>query len=541
MSRLVGVYIFIVLLCVMNCLTAGIRPVSFSSRAVSAMVNALIKFVVTIVTLTVFCYAVSEPLFGVGRWEDGLLAVVFFITLPCSVLCVMGLSDRDRKNLETRMAQIEGDLPARLADGTIRLIRVSWLLAQGPNYVIVRRQDLPAEAFIPVNEAVKLLHQQCVGVLSYRWLSKSHPDPESFHLRAVRAFFVGSKSLTPTALFWDFMSCHQNERTDDEAAAFKQALKVMTCLYASPNTSVLQHKRLPTADDATGFTPVPITFPADPEGVADYEHSGWCTMENAAASLSTVSGGTLYVLGEGKAVLHEDQRRTPEQMTAIFADFSRTRFLGKADRESVSLMYKDFHQSVLAFDEKNVPNQQVACNGTCAKGACLAWGRCCPLGCLISAGALVGGCYILWSFPMQMGVHHPDRAIGQQWSTMAVVLMVLSPPAFFLICCAQSVALRRTIRTGRIEPIGGVHSHGVPSRGVSLAEKAPVAYGATSRTREAPAHSGAQTMMMAVAVPAGMMGGMPLQVQTPTGVMQVVIPAGLSAGQSFQVMTSAEV
>ena len=513
--------------------------------------DVLIKFVVTSVALIVFCLAVTQPLFGVGYFpSDGLLIGTLILLFPCSVMIVMRSSHQDRKNLDKRMAQIEDNLPARLADGTIRLIRVSWLLAQGEKYVIVRRQDLPPEAFVPVNTAVELLHQRRVGVLSYRWLSKAHPDPESFHLRAVRAFFAGSKSSTaPTALFWDFMSCHQHERTEDEAAAFKQALKVMTCLYASPNTLVLQHRRLPTAEN-TGFTPVPITFPADPEGVADYEHSGWCTMENAAHRSRQWAAARCTRL-EGKTVLHEDQRRTPEQMAAIFADETRTRFLGKADRESVALMYEDFHQTVLAFDEKNVPNQLAACNDSCAKVFCLAWGRWCPLGGLISAGALIGSCYLLWSLPLQLGFAHPDRAIGQQWSTMAIVLMVLSPPAFFLICCAQSAALRRVLRTGRIELVGRKAAKVRPA-GQQVAvpahrEQTPAAHrvpvvnplpSSALHATQAAAHSGAQTLIMTVTVPAGMTGGVPLQVQTPAGLMQVDIPAGLAAGQSFQIQVN---
>ena len=39
---------------------------------------------------------------------------------------------------------------------------------------------------------------------------------------------------------------------------------------------------------------------------------------------------------------------------------------------------------------------------------------------------------------------------------------------------------------------------------------------------------------MAVQVPPGMAGGMPLQLQTPQGLMQVVIPQGLVAGQTFE-------
>jgi len=44
-----------------------------------------------------------------------------------------------------------------------------------------------------------------------------------------------------------------------------------------------------------------------------------------------------------------------------------------------------------------------------------------------------------------------------------------------------------------------------------------------------------QMQTMAVTVPAGMQGGMPLQIQTPSGIMQVTIPNGLCAGQQFQI------
>jgi hypothetical protein len=43
-------------------------------------------------------------------------------------------------------------------------------------------------------------------------------------------------------------------------------------------------------------------------------------------------------------------------------------------------------------------------------------------------------------------------------------------------------------------------------------------------------------MKMAVTVPQGMMGGQPLQVQTPSGLMQVTIPQGLQGGQTFEMM-----
>ena len=49
----------------------------------------------------------------------------------------------------------------------------------------------------------------------------------------------------------------------------------------------------------------------------------------------------------------------------------------------------------------------------------------------------------------------------------------------------------------------------------------------------------AQMQTMAVTVPAGMQGGMPLQIQTPSGIMQVTIPNGLCAGQQFQITVPA--
>ena len=56
-----------------------------------------------------------------------------------------------------------------------------------------RRQDLPPEAFFPVEELRRLV--EALGeewgllfvALSYRWLTKDHPDPENFHLRIVAA------------------------------------------------------------------------------------------------------------------------------------------------------------------------------------------------------------------------------------------------------------------------------------------------------------------------------------------------------------------
>lgn len=95
----------------------------------------------------------------------------------------------------------------------------------------------------------------------------------------------------------------------------------MNYLYATPNSLVLQQKSLP--DD---FDPRQPT----------YDQSGWCTMEAAAAGLQTEGGGSRYEIGRGWSRLYASDRKTPKEMAAIFADESRTTFVGKADREQVA-------------------------------------------------------------------------------------------------------------------------------------------------------------------------------------------------------------
>ena len=113
----------------------------------------------------------------------------------------------------------------------------------------------------------------------------------------------------------------------------------MTYMYASPNTLVLQHRNLPA------------NFPKDQP---TYEQSGWCTMENAAASLQTEVGGSLYVLGQGFGRQDARERRTPTEMAAIFADENQTKFVGKGDRPAVAKLYATLHEKLLSFDERRM-------------------------------------------------------------------------------------------------------------------------------------------------------------------------------------------
>ena len=124
-----------------------------------------------------------------------------------------------------------------------------------------RRQDLPPEAFWSAGELrrVALALGDDFGVLfvalSYRWLTKQHPDPDGFHLGIVASVaelylnprgwnnFQGRDHYDQTsqlaaafrehglgfpefALFWDFASLHQQLRTDAEAKLFPKGLQL---------------------------------------------------------------------------------------------------------------------------------------------------------------------------------------------------------------------------------------------------------------------------------------------------------------------------
>ena len=81
-----------------------------------------------------------------------------------------------------------------VASGAIAPLRGSWLVELGSQGGrLSRRQDLPEEAFFGIEELRRLV--EALGedygllfvALSYRWLTKDHPDPDGFHLHIVAA------------------------------------------------------------------------------------------------------------------------------------------------------------------------------------------------------------------------------------------------------------------------------------------------------------------------------------------------------------------
>ena len=184
-------------------------------------------------------------------------------------------------------------LIASVDSGAMALLRGQWLVAlHRRGGIIARRQDLPAEAFwsaVELKELAKTLGADfgvLLVALSYRWLSAAHPDPEGFHLAIVAQ--VAALYLKPDAersplaaafkraglcevdvdfgLLWDFGSLHQNPRTDEQTALFKQGLGDLPMWYGHAETTTWMQPDLPT-----GFGERMLAL-----GLAEtYDDSGW--------------------------------------------------------------------------------------------------------------------------------------------------------------------------------------------------------------------------------------------------------------------------
>lgn len=272
------------------------------------------------------------------------------------------------RSFQKRIEAIEGALPVRLADGSLRLLRVEWLLQQPADWVLKRRQDLPDAAFWSGAQAVRLLRQGRVAALSYRWLGPfnapagggDQPDGERFHLERVLAYFrIARHARAHSALMWDFAAVPQHDpitgarRTEAENQTFKQGLGVMSNVYASPRVLVLQQKRMPAALERELHNTYCGAPPADRVDLVPYAgarcRSGWCTSETACALLMTRGGGHVYELGVGRLQVTRGRLPSMEEMERLFHAES-TRFIGSGDREQVMRMYKGLRTKLEEYD-----------------------------------------------------------------------------------------------------------------------------------------------------------------------------------------------
>lgn len=360
------IVLFIACFFILTCAFArlAIGGLTTTRLSVTLMVLILLASVAAVVVSILTAAACDSIVSGFGKEYSPLLVILV------DVLFVVPMY-RAWRDMTRRLHAAEGDLEARLLDGSVRLLRVSWLLDQTSDYVLPCRQDLPDAAFWPPDDAVRLLRAGRVAALSYRWLDRGAPDPDAFHLRAVRAFLrqpaVQSRPFTPlplrrrgpvAALMWDWASLFQEHGGPDDAnneavprkerchkrdspeqyQAFKAGLGVMSRVYASPRVLVMQHRRLP--DDGIARNP--------------YARSGWCQFESEVSALVTVAGGHAVELGAARrAPVRVGQRaRTLEEMRDFFRDEEAVTFTGSGDREVVGEMYAELRKAIDEFEDE---------------------------------------------------------------------------------------------------------------------------------------------------------------------------------------------
>ena len=206
---------------------------------------------------------------------------------------------RSQKQLHDEWEYLGGsELETLLQSGAIALLDAAWLveLAESGKR-IERRQDLPKEAFLSLDDlkaAGSVRDGLPIAMLSYPWLSPSHPDPRRdtlLTLARVLAAFIdnvgyGVAERRRWGVFWDFASLHQHppedvggSRTMEEDALFKQGLEGLGRFYSHPRTTVFRMTRMPEN------WPQDYNLPKN-ANVADYINRGWCYTEQCWASLT---------------------------------------------------------------------------------------------------------------------------------------------------------------------------------------------------------------------------------------------------------------
>lgn len=234
-----------------------------------------------------------------------------------------------------------------LSGGDTLLVRASWIeKLHRRGSILPRRQELPHDAIWNAEELIQAVRDHNsptpqIIALSYSWLSREHPDPEGFHLQTfvplLKHFARRCKlGVDSVALFIDWCSLPQVERSTEESRSFARALRQVHLWYTHWRTEVWLLTRVP-------------------DGVTPYEERGWTTFEKAVSTLLKPPESVLDVgqLADGwknwGQVLRECRaRRSPPALPDIFTmDLLHKTFSHEKDQEWLALKYRQTFNHVL--------------------------------------------------------------------------------------------------------------------------------------------------------------------------------------------------
>lgn len=264
-----------------------------------------------------------------------------------------------------------------LAEGTVRLLSATWLMAQGEEYIIQRQQELPKEAFLAPADAAELFGKMFgVVALSYGWLSQFHPDPEGFHMHYLHRYLDKHlkrfNRLTDVGVFWDFAALPQcdlegNDRTAQEEHLWQRGLRSLSALFGSTHTVVLQLTKVPEetqplSDDEQFYR-------------SAYLLRGWCFFECTVAALLKDAdqlldlGCAIQELEDDGADWDQVQERargsrlpplTPEDMTSELAN---RQFTNGDDIHYLSQTYTEFFEEAAGAATWLLFENNTTCDG----------------------------------------------------------------------------------------------------------------------------------------------------------------------------------
>ena len=187
-----------------------------------------------------------------------------------------------------------GGVPVRLVNAEFLLMLATF------GRTLVRRQDMPEEAFVELEQLRQSKRDVRIVSVSHPWLQPDHPDPMGVNLHRLAGMLMelmrtldGNFGKGPLAVMIDFSSMMQKgnqgeERTPAEAALFAKALPSLTLWYAHPVTFTLKITTMPTA------YPRGYSFPRGiSPNQASYHDRGWCFFEAMISSMVKINSKVL--------------------------------------------------------------------------------------------------------------------------------------------------------------------------------------------------------------------------------------------------------
>ena len=219
---------------------------------------------------------------------------------------------RTAVGIKSRWSRYGGDELEPLLEH-ITLVDARWLLQVArkvvrcfdengielPAGVVPAWQQLPPEAEVKLNDLrqSEMFNGLPVGVLSYGWASKAHPDPTGEQLQKLRplleAIAVTCGDFAPSfGIVWDYLSLPQRGRTTgfvpDEVDASGQVVKS----FDDRNQDQMERFRKGLSSinvwyghDRTFTLVLNTEMPAGSENMHPYGSRGWCIFERCLSSL----------------------------------------------------------------------------------------------------------------------------------------------------------------------------------------------------------------------------------------------------------------